>query len=327
MAEASGSGASGPSCSYRYYPSSPGSPIQAEAAQGLPPPPRDLAEASSCACPQSPIPSARLHMSRFFRKSPEAKASRKTAVAAADAKSNKGKPKNTLFKINKLPRYLWAAFGRVRGPLKRHLKRRKCGRSAKRAYPWSKARCVSCLFNVQWFEAAAGQDEVSQMMAASTARSPRPNKAARRAQAANAAAAASQPAGASLPLKQNDCQSLAALPRGRRRLFPDVADERPRRLSDIMEEEEEERQYIAEERDFAENYSAELPENGEYEQVDRQQNKNKELVRVGEKRKAATELQLVIKPVGAGAGPSSKDDGADDEDPPVVRRPVRRRLF
>ncbi|KAK3784535.1 hypothetical protein RRG08_006096 [Elysia crispata] len=315
MAEASGSSEAGPS--HRQRRSNPEMAAEGEIEHSMPCTSSHVG-AAGCSCPQSPTPSSRLPESHFFRNSPQPQACGKVA-----GKSKKNKLKKTMMKINKLPRYLWAAFGRVRGPLKRHLKRRKCGQSAKRAYPWSKARCVACLFNVQWFETAAGQDEVSKMMR--TVRSPRPNRTSRSQTARGAAA--SQPADES----NDDRHKLPGPSKGRRRLFPDIAEECPRRLSDILEEEEEEKEYVAAEREFVHHYSAALPDNSEFELVDREKDKEGEVKRVGEKRKAET--QTVSKSLATDQqaskddDPDYDDDDDDDEEEPVFSRPVKRRLF
>ena len=298
--------------------------------------------AASCNCPQlsrplSPPHSIMLPASHFYQRQLSGDDSRN--------KDNGGKSKSKKSsELHRLPRYLWAAFGKVGGPLKRHLRRRRCGQRAKRAFPWSKASCVSSLFSVQWFEAASGEDEINKLMGAIA--SPRPNRASRRSQTTRGVADLAAP-GLSGDVQDGRSPPVPKNSRGHRQLLsPDIAEERHRRLSFIREEEEEERDDLAAEREFAHQNGAALPANGEFELVDRDQNSERQLVhfRPG-RRKPEVDTENVSKSNSQQVDKSStsSDDQREDappldplneddvegeeEDVHVFSHPVRRRLF
>ncbi|GFR67532.1 LOW QUALITY PROTEIN: hypothetical protein ElyMa_003708800 [Elysia marginata] len=258
---------------------------------------------------QQEIPAASKKSGAGPSKKPDAGPSKKPGAGPSKETSSTPASQSVLGLLNRLPRYLWAAFGRARGPLKRRLRRRNSGRRALRAYPWSRARCVNKLFNVQWFETQANHDEVGMLMR--SIRSPRPNRAYRRS--------------APDAVDGHDGRYDADPSRGRRHLFPDVRFEYRRRLSDLAEEEREERVHIEAERDFVDNYSAALPADGEFVNVGEEDDKRQTARGVKRKAEDAQE-EKVPGDAAENPGEDDQEEEEEEEEPAVVRLPVRRKL-
>ncbi|GFN93572.1 hypothetical protein PoB_002007800 [Plakobranchus ocellatus] len=246
--------------------------------------------------PRSPIPSAKLPISHFLKPSPP------PAKSKSGACKRKASAPEQPTSLNKLPRFLWAAFGKVRGPLKRHLRRRKCGQAAQRARPWSKAPCVACLFDVKWFEVDGTDDQLDRLMGSTV--SPRPNRASR------------QPHNATSGGVQQEVSGV--LTRSRQRT--DVADVCPRRLSAILEEDEEDGAYLAAEREFTEQYGAALPPDSEFESVQQARRRARQILQ-----SASTAASDEDGGMSSTVEESSTSEAQQETNP--VKKPVRRALF